>query len=164
MKPTLAVVLLFSALAPAQKPGPPTHFSSDPNNSYADGRWVSSQGKALFPSETQLNCMRQWSSCIAATAELYMGHPHVSIEYFQVVQWDESGLVAVNADATCMKRTMVVSFSAKSISVSGALKNIPNEMRKACATIGSTESYLDHFVLKNSQEWNAQPYGASSQR
>jgi hypothetical protein len=133
MKLQLLVLLAISSIAAAQNATPSVHFSVDPNNLYADGRWVPSKEKSAFPSETQLNCMRQWRSCLAATAETYAGHPHVSIEYFQIVQWDDSGLAAVDADPICMKRTMVISFAGKTVSVSGSVKNVPKEQREACA-------------------------------
>jgi hypothetical protein len=165
MRLYLLFLLSISAVAVAQKGGrPPVHFYSEPNSFYADGRWVSPKGKSEFQSETQLNCTRQWDSCIAATAELYAGHPHVSIEYFQIVQWDKSGLVAVNADAICMKRTMVISFAEKSVSVFGAKKNMPEDTKQACATVGASEPYTDSFLLKDSPQWNANPYGENDGR
>jgi hypothetical protein len=142
----------------AQRSTLQVHFSFDSGSFYADGR---ESEKAQFPSETQINCDRQSKTCIAATAELYSGHPHVSIEYFQVLKWDGDGIIATS-NAICMRRTMIVSFPNKAISISGTLKSLPKEKAEACETLGASKPYTDVFVLKNSLEWNKDPYGENS--
>ena len=86
--------------------------------------------KTQFPSETQINCDRQSKTCIAATAEYSSGHPHVSIEYFQLLKWDVDGIIATSNDAVCMQRTLLISFPNKAISISGMLKGLPKEKQK----------------------------------
>ena len=63
-----------------------------------------------------------------------------------------------------MQRTMIVSFPNKAISISGTLKGLSKEKTEACVTLGASKPYTDVFVLKNSQEWNKDPYGESSGR
>ena len=158
----VAVTLIFvSGIAVssfAQRSTPRVHFSFDSGSFYADGR---ESEKSLFPSETQINCDRQRKTCIAATAEHYSGHPHVSIEYFQILKWDADGVIATS-DAICMQRTMIVSFPNKAISISGTLKSLPKEKTEACETLGASKPYTNVFVLKNSPKWNKDPYGESS--
>jgi len=153
----MALVLLLGIRAPAFSQALQVHFSVDRTSFYADGR---ESDKSLFPSETQINCDRQSKTCIAATAEYYSGHPHVSIEYFQILKWDTDGIIATS-DAICMQRTMIVSFSNKAISISGMLKSLPKEKTEACETLGASKPYTDVFVLKNSPDWNKDPYGES---
>ena len=135
----------------------------DSKNFYTDGRWVPSTvgEKSLFPSETQINCSRLSRTCIAATAEYYYGHPHVSIEYFGVLKWDRSSIVALNSDAVCLERTLLISFSDKSVSATGSPKNLPGDTKEACSTMGAGKRYTDFFVVKNSAAWNADPFGES---
>ncbi len=142
----------------AQRSALHVHFSFDSGSFFADGR---ESEKSLFPSETQINCDRQNKTCIAAAAEYYSGHPHVSIEYFQILKWDADGIIATS-DAICMQRTMIVSFPNKAISISGTLKSLPKEKTEACETLGASKPYTNVFVLKNSPEWNKDPYGESS--
>jgi len=147
-----------AVLSLAQRSSPPVHFNVDSGNFYADGR----EGeKTQFPSETQLNCDRQSKTCIAATAEYYSGHPHVSIEYFHILKWDADGIIAIS-NALCLQRTMIVSFPNKAISISGAQRSLPKDKKEACETVGASQPYTDVFVLKNSPEWNKDPYGESS--
>jgi hypothetical protein len=141
-----------------QRSTPQAHFSFDSGSFYADGR---ESEKGEFPSETQIDCDRRGKTCIAATAEYYSGHPHVSLEYFQVVKWDTDGLIATS-DAICMQRTIIASFPNKTISISGTLRSLPREKTEACEALGASKPYRDLFVLKNSQEWNKNPYGESS--
>jgi hypothetical protein len=158
------VVLIFVAGIAlstfAQRSTPQVHFSFDSGSFYADGR---ESEKSLFPSETQINCDRQSKTCIAATAEYYSGHPHVSIEYFQILKWDVGGIIATS-NAICMQRTIIVSFPNKAISISGTLKSLSKEKNEACDTLGASKPYTDVFVIKNSPEWNKDPYGESSGR
>lgn len=79
----MALVLAFGIRASAFSQATPVHFGVDRASFYADGR---ESEKFLFHSETQINCDRQSKTCIAATAEYYSGHPHVSIEYFQLLK------------------------------------------------------------------------------
>ena len=153
----MALVLVFGIRASAFSQAPHVHFSVDQTSFYADGR---ESEKSLFPSETQINCDRQGKTCIAATAEYYYGHPHVSIEYFQLLKWDADGIIATS-DALCMQRTLLISFPNKAISISGMLKSLPKEKTEACETWGASKPYTDVFVLKNSPEWNKDPYGES---
>jgi hypothetical protein len=41
------------------------------------------------------------------------------------------------------------------------LKSLPKEKTEACETLGASKPYTDVFVLKNSPEWNKDPYGES---
>jgi hypothetical protein len=152
---TMAVVSALISYSSAQRSAPKVHFSFDNSSFYADGR---ESEKSEFPSETQINCDRPGKTCIAASAEYYSGHPHVSIEYFRVLKWDADGIIAIS-DALCMQRTMIVSFPNRGISVSGALKTLPKEKTEACETLGASKPYTDVFVLKNSPQWNKDPYG-----
>lgn len=154
----MALVSVLGIGASAFSQAPHVHFSVDRASFYADGR---ESEKSPFPSETQINCDRQTETCIAATAEYYFGHPHVSIEYFQILKWDTDGIIATS-DAICIQRTMIVSFPNKAISISGMLKSLPKEKTEACETLGASKPYTDAFVIKNSPEWNKDPYGESS--
>jgi hypothetical protein len=160
-KSTVVAVIFVSGTAVScigQRSTPPVHFSFDSGSLYADGR---ESEKSQFPSETQVNCDRQSKMCIGATAEYYSGHPHVSIEYFQIVKWDADGIIATS-DAICMQRTMIVSFPNKAISIAGTLKSLSKEKTKTCETVGASRPYTDFFILKDSPEWNKDPYGESS--
>src|SRR5271169_5923915 len=98
----LALLILFSVPLSAQKPT--LYFAGDNKDFSTRGRWVPSNAKekAAYPSETQIDCQRQTNSCTEATAEYFSGHPHVTIDYFEIVKWDENGILATSADGICM--------------------------------------------------------------
>ena len=106
----MALVLVLGIRVSAFTQALHVHFGVDRTSFYADGR---ESEKTQFPSETQINCDRQSKTCIAATAEYYSGHPHVSIEYFQLLKWDVDGIIATSNDAVCMQRTLLISFPNK---------------------------------------------------
>jgi hypothetical protein len=159
----LAVVLLLSASVYAQKALPNLHFAVDSKSFYAAGRWMPSdpKKKSDFPSETEINCDRQSMTCVEATAEYYSGHPHVSLDYFGIVKWDENGIIATSSSGICMTVTMLISFTDKSISATHSIKKMDNDLKEACKSLGASETMVDAFVVKNSERWNADPYGES---
>jgi hypothetical protein len=140
-------------------------FSSDSESFYAAGRWAPSDSKddSSFPSETEIDCCRGAAICIEATAELYSGHPHVSVSYFRILSWDRDSIAAKSDEKLCMNFTMTISFGAKEIVRTGSGKNLPDEKKRACALLGASGTYTDKFVLKYSKQWNDDPYGESKQ-
>ncbi len=159
----IASVLLLSASVYAQKVPLSLHFAADSKSFYAVGRWIPSdpKEKAAFPSETEIDCDHQSRTCVEATAEYYYGHPHVSLVYFEVVKWDENGIVASSSSGICMTETMLISFSDKSISNTHSIKKMENDKREACKSFGASGTASELFVVKNSERWNSDPYGSS---
>src|SRR5262249_3563276 len=79
-------------------------FVHDKDNFSATGNWIPAdpKGKPAFPSETQIDCFRSNMTCVEAIAEFYMGHPHVMLNYLQVIKWDTDGIVARDSSKICM--------------------------------------------------------------
>jgi hypothetical protein len=158
----LALFLLSSSVS-AQKASLHLHFTTDSNSFYAAGRWVPSDPKQKdsSPSETEIDCYRQSRICVEATAEYYSGHPHVSLAYLEVVRWDADGIIAISSSAICMTEAVLISFPDRSISATHSMKKLANDKKQACTTFGAGEPYTELFVIKNSERWNADPYGES---
>jgi hypothetical protein len=155
---SLLLALLASSTLPAQTAKSNLYFFVDAHSFSAEGTWVPIDPKshAAYQAETQLDCDKRTATCTEATADYFSGHPHVSLLYFQIVKWDGNGIVASNADAICVTRTLSIGFAAKHIIDTREAKVLPKETQKACEPIGIPASEGWTLVLKNSKEWKAE--------
>lgn len=161
----VVAALLSSAVLVAQKAERPVYFGATSVGFSATGRWVPSNPSqhADFPSETEIDCARQSRSCVEATAEYYLGHPHVSTEYYDIVKWDDNGLIAISSNAICTTQTLIVSFADKSITATHSIKKLNRETASACKTFEASGTFSKVFVVKNSERWMENPYGSSDE-
>jgi hypothetical protein len=156
-------MVALSAVLCAQTRKPPLYFNWNNQNFSANGRWVPSdpKEKAAFSSETQIDCDRVSKTCVEATAEYYSGHPHVSLRYYDILKWDDDGIIATTDALICEAGTVMISFAEKSITSRGILKTMDDKKREACKTLGSDRGSSSVFIIKNSERWLADPYGES---
>ncbi len=162
----LLLLCVFSTVALAQTTTvkqPPLYFGVSPDDFSGTGRWIPSNSaeKAAFPSETQIDCDRRTSTCVEATAEYFYGHPHVNLDYFEVLKWSEDGIIASSSNGICMVRTVQITFATKAISGTDTVKKLDAGKKGACTTLGASKDASDTFVIKNSARWLADPYGES---
>jgi coproporphyrinogen III oxidase len=120
----------------------------------AVGKWIPSDPKVkpAYPEETQIDCFKNSMTCVEATADYYVGHPHVTIRYLVVNKWDKDSLVA-SGGGTCMTYMVLVSFAEKTLNASYALKQLPEKQRDSCKSLGALKTEMT-FVLRNSERWN----------
>jgi hypothetical protein len=151
MKWFVAISLFATLTASAQV----IYFNHTKTTFFATGNWAAADANIKFPfSETQIDCFKNGKSCVEATAETYMGHPHVSINYLDVLKWDEDGIIATDSSGTCMTITVQISFADKRISATHAVKQLDTETAKACTFFGAGKAEEEIFVLKGSERWN----------
>jgi hypothetical protein len=93
-------------------------------------------------------------SCVEGTAEIYFGHPHVTLNFYQVIKWDENGIIARDSSGTCMTATMLITYAEKRISSTHSMKKLDDETKRACNYFGADKTQEDIFVLKGSARWN----------
>lgn len=157
------LLLTISLAAGAQTAKPNLYFAFDKNSFSSTGRWIPSdtKDKAANPAETEIDCDRLSRTCIEASAEYYGGHPHVSIDYFEITKWDADGIVARSSSGICMTRTLLISFADKSLSDTHAAKVMDKDKADACASFGASGTEIDVFVVKNSPKWQSNPYGSN---
>lgn len=153
------MVLLVASTLPAQTiVAPNLYFFLDKSSFSAEGSWVPVNLKdhAADQTETRVDCEKRTGQCIEAIADDFSGHPHISLAYFQIIKWDSNGIVAINADAICVTRTISIGFAAKHIGDVREAKVLPDGTQKACQSLGilSYESWT--FLLKNSKAWAAE--------
>jgi hypothetical protein len=161
------VLILLSGLVHAQEAKPTLTFNFNNIGFSANGRWVSgdSKGNASYPNEVEFNCERGTRLCTEATAAYYDGHPHVSIEYFQIDRWDASGIAASSSDSICVRRNVIISFSNKTVVETQTAKAMDKKkLLESCKFFGDNGTELSRLVIKNSPEWMSDPYGETAHR
>jgi hypothetical protein len=157
MKTTIfPVLVLLTAplLAHVQTSKRPLFFSHDSTSFSATGKWVPNdpKEKEAFPSETELDCFKQNMSCVEATADYSFGHPHVTVSFLRVIQWDKNVLI-LRSDAVCMTQTAVVTFADKTITSTLSMKQLNEQQKKACNFLGAEKTETWSFVLRGSERW-----------
>lgn len=153
---TVFFLLTCAQSALPQSAAPPIYFSHDKNNFTATGDWTPADTKtsSSFPSETEIDCFKSSLSCVEATAEFYSGHPHVTLNYLQVIRWDDDGMVVSDSSGICMTVTVQISFAEKRISSTHSAKQLNDKTKEACKYFGAEKTEEDIFVLKGSERWN----------
>lgn len=154
---------MISAALCGQTVKPRLYFNWNDRDFSANGRWAPSDPKerAAFPSETEFDCDRISKTCVEATAELYSGHPHVSLNYYGILKWDDNGIIVTTNEPICVANTIVISFAEKNLTATSTLKTMDDKKRDACKALGINGTSSSVFIVKNSQRWLADPYGES---
>jgi hypothetical protein len=133
-------------------------FSYDRGSFSATGKWASTSSnpkdQIANPQEVQIDCFRARRECIEATAQYYMGNPHVDISYLSIIQWDKDGIIAVSSAGTCITNKLIFNFADKSITALDTPKQLPADQKKACAFFGAGEAPPPYtFVVRGSLRW-----------
>jgi hypothetical protein len=134
------------------------YFFVAPDSSFsATGKWVSTSSdpgdQIVYPQEVEIDCFKEgW--CIEATAEYYMGNPHITVAYLDIIRRDKNGIVAETSSGICMTDTILISFADQTISATYLPKKLDDPTKEACAFFGAKQSQSFVFVLKGSDRWN----------
>jgi hypothetical protein len=143
-----AVLLLFTcATSTRPQSVSPIFFSYDKNGFTATGSWIPADTKtsSSVRSETEIDCFKNSLSCVEATAEFYSGHPHVTLNYLQVIKWDNDGIIASDSSGICMTVAVQISFAEKRISSTHSLKQLNDKTKEACKLFWCRKDRRGHF-------------------
>jgi len=153
-----ATILFFVSFISAAEPqrASTIYFSYDKDGFSATGNWIPAdpKNKPAFSSETEIDCFKNNMTCVEATAEFYMSHPHVTLNYLTVIRWDKDGIIATNSSPICMTVTMQISFADKHVSSTYSVKQLDDKMKESCKFFQADKTEEDIFVLKGSERWN----------
>lgn len=158
-KTTVATLLVLLTLTPpallSQSAAPPIYFNRDQNSFTATGSWVPDEGGTVSSvhSETEIDCFKKNLSCVEATAEFYSDHPHVALNYLQVLKWDDDGIIASDSSGICMTVAVQIVFAEKRVSATHSAKQLNDKTKEACKYFGAEKTEEDIFVLKGSERW-----------
>jgi hypothetical protein len=152
----VTVVLLLLTCAPSTRPQsiPPIFFSYDKNGFSATGSWipVDTKPSSSVRSETEIDCFKNSLSCVEGTAEFYSDHPHVTLNYLQVINWDNDGIIASDSSGICMTVAVQISFAEKRISSIHSMKHLNDQKKEACKFFGAEKTEEEIFVLKGQNQ------------
>jgi len=150
-------VLFLFTCAPSTRPQSvsPIFFSCEKNGFSAMGSWIPTDTKtsSSVRSETEIDCFKNSLSCVEATAEFYSGHPHVTLNYLQVIKWDDDGIIASDSSGICMTVAVQISFAEERISSTHSAKQLNDKKKEACKFFGAEKTEEEIFVLKGSERW-----------
>jgi hypothetical protein len=158
-KAAVATMLFLLTCAPRALPqsaAPPIYFNRDQNNFTATGSWVPAADTKTISSvhsETEIDCFKNSLSCVEATAEFYSDHAHVTLNYVQVLKWDNDGIIVSDSSGICMTVTVQISFAEKRISSTHSAKQLNDKTKEACKFFGAEKTEEEIFVLKGSERW-----------
>jgi hypothetical protein len=152
------VSAIFFSVIPASEPQKAStiYFAYVEGGFSATGNWTPAdpKDKPALPSETEIDCFKNSGSCVEGRAETYFGHPHITLNFYEVIKWDGNGIIARDSSGTCMTVTMQITYAEKRISSTHSMKTLDDETKKACNFFGADETQEDIFVLKGSERWN----------
>jgi hypothetical protein len=155
---TSIVFLVLSINALAQTAKNVVFFSFDSDSFTASGKWAATshdpKDEPAYPAEVQIDCFKGYRMCIHATAEYYMGNPHISIQYYDISKWDRDGIVAASTSAVCMSNTILINFADQSILSTYSPKKLDEKTKKACKDFGMEQSVIWTFVARGTDRWN----------
>jgi hypothetical protein len=101
----------------------------------------------------EIDCFKNLRLCVAATAEFYMGHAHVSVQYLDIIKWDRNGIVAQDSSPVCLANTFLINFADHSITLNATLKELDDKTKSACAAFVAAKSESSIFVVKGTDRW-----------
>lgn len=108
----ISIAALFTAPALSQTL-PPVFISK--NVVSVVGHWQDET-----PNSVNMECTK-WTDCIEAQAWIWEGLPVVSLEHFEIVRWDDRGLVA-QLESHCLISQIQVNFKDKTVTTTDTLK------------------------------------------
>ncbi len=154
----LSMLLLALPLLSAQTATRNLHFYVEAASFSAEGTWIPVDPKshAAYQAETEVDCEKRTATCTEATADYFDGHPHISVDSFQIIKWDRNGIVASSAEGVCATRKLTIAFAAMHMSDTREAKVLPSAKQEACHSLGVPSSEGWTMALKNSKEWEAE--------
>ena len=76
-----------------------------------------------------------------ATASIVGTEPDLDIQYYEVVRWDENGLVAQSDSPICMTNQLIINFQGKSVMAIDAPKRGAKGLMDTCKWVDHTQTY-----------------------
>jgi hypothetical protein len=112
----------------------------------ARGRWSpagSTPGEAPAGLRlVEIHCIKVGMYCIAATASVQGGEPHLAVEYYEVTRWDKKGIEAENDGFSCTNNVIKFEFRDSSVTATDSPKTTKTKSaRDACQTLAHAIRY-----------------------
>ena len=143
MKCIFLLVVLSVPVLCAQERAANVHVR--PHAVFANGKWKSTTGRKgdemPFKHTVEIDCFQSEKSCMEATASVVGTEPDLNVQYYEVIRWDENGLVAQSEDAICVTNQLVINFQEKSVLAIDAPKRGAKGFQDSCKLVDHTQTY-----------------------
>ena len=139
----LASLALAAGLAFAQEPR--AEMTVRQGAVIARGKWNATTGKKgdepAFRHAVEIDCFRSDKTCMEATASVIGTDPDILVEYYDVLKWDENGIVAEKTSAICMTNQLNINFQEQSVLAIDAPKSGAKGFKDVCKSANHTQTY-----------------------
>ena len=89
----------------------------------------------------EIDCFKAQDTCMVATASIVGSEPDITVEYYDVIRWDENGIVAENSEPICMTNQLNITFQDQSVMAIDSPKQNAKGFKDSCKTVGHTQTY-----------------------
>ena len=113
----------------------------------ARGKWKATTGKpgdeVAFKHVVSIECWKDRGQCLESVASVVEGEPSLDLDYYQILRWDENGLLAQNDSPDCMTNQLIINFREQSVTAIDAPKANAKGILNICksAVLSRTQTY-----------------------
>jgi hypothetical protein len=146
MKAVLAVIVTALALISCAK-AQNGNFVASGNTLSARGKWKATTGKPgddpAFKHVVSIECWKERGQCLECTANVIEGEPDLELEYYEILRWDASGILAQNDSPDCMINQIIMNFREQSVTAIDSPKATAKGQRHICksSALSHTHAY-----------------------
>ena len=130
----------------------PAMFYQMPGYVSAEGQWRALSGKpadeVAYSHVVKIECRSDIKDCSEATAKVFMGLLQISVAHYDVIHWDDNGIIAEDNSSICATNRLLISTRERSVmtmdvpKADAKGKGIPIEGGKhMCDVIDHTDTY-----------------------
>jgi hypothetical protein len=109
------------------------------------GKWKGTTGRqgdeVAYKHAVQIDCFKAQDTCMVATANIVGSEPDITVEYYDVIRWDENGVVAENKEPICVTNQLNISFQDQSVMAIDSPKLNAKGFKDSCKVVGHTLTY-----------------------
>lgn len=139
------VLLLFVVTVAYAQERPPTVQVTPGRFVTVTGKWKATTGRAgdepAHKHVIEIDCFKEQRTCMEATANVIEGEPDIVVEYYDVIRWDENGIVAENSEPICVTNQLNITFQDQSVMAIDSPKHNAKGFKDSCKWVDHTLTY-----------------------
>lgn len=109
------------------------------------GKWKATTGRegdeVAYKHVVEIDCFKAQDTCMVATANVIEGEPDLMVEYYDVIRWDQNGIVAENSEPICVTNQLNITFQDQSVMAIDSPKQNAKGFKDSCKFVGHTLTY-----------------------
>jgi hypothetical protein len=95
------------------------YLSMSSVNFAVTGKWKATTGRPgdelAFKHVVEIDCFKSTNTCTEAQANIVGTEPDIGVQYYEIIHWDENGLIAKSDDAECMTNELHINFQDQNV-------------------------------------------------